>query len=85
MITVAKKIQELYNTGAIHEGIAMAKRHIREYGESEGESPYVIYLLAKGLFAIGFYYEAHYWVNRTLADPENTIPLRERIERHCGV
>ena len=82
MFDVFLGVQEI-QISDIYTGILVAKKHIREYGESDGECPYVIYLLAKGLFATNHYYEAHYWANRTVADPENLIPLQERIAKHC--
>lgn len=78
----SKRIQDLFNTGEIYEGIKLAKRHIKEYGEKDCQLE--IFLLAKGLFAVGMYYEAWFWINRTNADPINRIPMAERIERKCG-
>lgn len=72
-------IQSCFNNGEIYKGCQIAQRHIGEYGVENSQLE--VYLLAKGLYAVGEYFEAIYWITKTKADPKNRIVLEERIRR----
>ena len=70
-------------TRDIYKGICLAKDFIRDEGVENAQLE--TFLLAKGLFAVGFIHEAYFWLQKTEADPVNRIPLMEKMERRLGM
>jgi len=70
-------VQELFNKGNIWDGIQVAKRYIKENGVKNSQLE--IFLIAKGMYAVGQLTDALFWIKQTNADPIVRIPLQETI------
>lgn len=83
MLNPIQEIETLLSQGRLYDAKRICHNLINE--NSREDCQYAIYKLATIYYALKDYYAAKLWIDQTIADPINSIPLRERIYKKLNL